>query len=232
MTEREKFAGRIRALRAKTVENGCTEAEAMAAAELLAKLLAQYNMTLDEAELRESPFDRYSVVQDDWVGERLWVVADGVAHLTGAKYWKSRPGFAPQITFFGFAHEVEVARYLLEICANAMLSEQARIISGPPRIFTQAKQRRAVRPFLDGMADRLRARLRAMKPPTPTGTGLIVLHDALVVQAMEAEGIELNTGGGKVDLDVFKGYADGVRAGDRVALNPGLAGAETMRRLA
>lgn len=45
--EREKIAAKIRALRAKTVENGCTEAEALSAAEMLAKLLAQYNMTLD-----------------------------------------------------------------------------------------------------------------------------------------------------------------------------------------
>ncbi|MFN3584870.1 hypothetical protein [Phenylobacterium sp.] len=34
MTEREKIAAKIRALRAKTVENGCTEAEALAAAGL------------------------------------------------------------------------------------------------------------------------------------------------------------------------------------------------------
>lgn len=85
--EREKIAARIRALRSKTVANGCTEEEAMSAAELLAKLLAQYNMTLDEAELRESPFERTSVKQDDWVGEKLWVVADGIAFLTGARYW-------------------------------------------------------------------------------------------------------------------------------------------------
>lgn len=46
---RDAISRRIRALRAKTVENGCTEAEALAAAELLADLLAKYNMTLDEA---------------------------------------------------------------------------------------------------------------------------------------------------------------------------------------
>ena len=56
MSERERIAARIRALRAKTVENGCTEAEAMAAAKKLAQLLADYNMTMDEADLRASPF--------------------------------------------------------------------------------------------------------------------------------------------------------------------------------
>lgn len=231
MTEREKFAGRIRALRAKTVANGCTEAEALAAAELLAKLLAQYNMTVDEAELRESPFDKHTAVHDDWVGERLWVVADGISYLTGARYWSSRPGCPRSITFFGFAHEVEVARYILEICAHAMTGEIERLFR-EKRLFSQTKRRRAARPFLDGMSDRLNQRIRAMKPPAPTGKGLIVLHDALVVQAMKAAGHKIETGGGKVDLDVFKGYADGVSAGDRVALNPGLARADDVRRLA
>lgn len=221
--DREKIAARIRALRAKTVANGCTEAEALAAAELLAKLLAQYNMTLDEADLRESPFTEHSETHDDWVGEKLWVVASAISDLTGARYWAERPGLPPTINFFGFAHEVEVARYMLEICAGAMRGQQARIISGPPRIFTQAKQRRAVRPFMDGMADRLAARIRAMKPPAPTGKGLIVLHDQLVAQALKDAGHNLHNGRGKVDLDAFAGYQDGVRAADKVALNQGIA---------
>lgn len=175
--EREKIAARIRALRSKTVANGCTEEEAMSAAELLAKLLAQYNMTLDEAELRESPFERTSVKQDDWVGEKLWVVADGIAFLTGARYWSSRPGFVREVSFFGFKHEVEVARYLLELCA------------------------------------------RAMKPPAPTGKGLIVLHQQLIDTAMKDAGIELGEGGGAVDLAAFASHGAGVAAANRVAIN-------------
>lgn len=228
--DREKIAARIRALRAKTVENGCTEDEAIAAAEKLAELLAQYNMTLDEAELRESPFAKHSEVHDDWVGEKLWLVAEGIGFLTGARYWSSPPGLPPEITFFGFAHEVEVAKYMLEICANAMRSEMNRIIRGH-RMITLSRQRRAVRPFLDGMADRLRQRIRAMKPPAPTGKGLIVLHDALIIQAMKDQGHSTKTGRGKVDLDAFAGYQDGVRAAERVALNRGLEAREGTVRL-
>lgn len=220
--EREKIAAKIRALRAKTVENGCTEAEALSAAEMLAKLLAQYNMTLDEADLRDSPFAEAHHVQDDYVGEKLWVVADGIAYLTGAHYWSARPGFAPKITFFGFDHEVEVARYLLEICAHAMTGEVEKTWKRM-RCFTEAKRRRAARPFIDGMSGRLRERLRAMKPPAPTGKGLIVLHDQLIAQAMKDAGKATTQGRGKPDLDAFLGYNDGRSAADRVALNPGLA---------
>jgi hypothetical protein len=45
MTEREKIAARARHLAAMTVENGCSEAEALTAARKLASLLERYNMT-------------------------------------------------------------------------------------------------------------------------------------------------------------------------------------------
>ena len=224
--DREKFAARIRALRSKTVENGCTEAEAMAAAELVAKLLETYNMTLDEAELRASPFEQATMEEDDrYVAEWLWVVADGIEHLTGAKTWKQRPGESPKVMFFGFAHEVEVACYLLEICASAMTGEVGRHFKAV-RAFGPTKRRLAARPFLNGMSDRLRMRLRAMKPKPPTGKGLVVLHQALVDTALKDAGINLQSGKGAPDLEAFAGYGDGVRAADRVALNPGLSGSK------
>lgn len=229
--EREKIAAKIRGLRAKTTAAGCTEAEALSAAALLAKLLAQYNMTLDEAELRASPFDTHKATQDDWVGEKLWVVAQGIEYLTGAKYWSSAPGKPHAITFFGFAHEVEVARYLLAICSNAMTGECLRLVR-EQRLITEAKRRRALRPFIDGMSGRLRERLMAMRREEPHwGTGLIVVHDALVVQAMKDAGHNIETGAGKVDLDAFAGHAAGRAAANQVALNPGLAPAGRQQSL-
>ena len=226
--KRERIAATIRALRAKTVENGCTEAEALSAAQKLADLLQQHDMTLDEAELRESPFERYEEAPPGWVGERLWKVADGIAHLTGVRYWVQRPGERPSVSFFGFAREVDVAKYLLEICRGAMMREEHQRILGGDYV-TRARQRRAVTPFLDGMADRLRQRLRDMKPPEPTGTGLVVLRGALIDAAMPEK---LRPRGARPSRDTEAGYRDGVAAGDRVALNRGLAGAGSeMRRL-
>lgn len=222
--DREKFAARIRALRSKTVENGCTEAEAMAAAELLAKLLDQYNMTLDEAELRASPFDQARMEEDDaYVAPWLWIVADGIAYLTNARTWKQRPGERDAVMFFGLQHEVEVACYLLEICATAMQGEVKRHFTRV-RAFGSGDRRRAARPFLNGMADRLRLRIRAMRPPDPVGTGLMVLHNALVDTGLADAGIKLQSGKGAPDLEAFAGYSDGVKAADRVSLNPGLDG--------
>lgn len=220
--EREKIAARIRALRAKTVENGCTEDEAIAAAEMLTRLLEKYNLTIDEAEMRASPFEQHTETHDDWVGERLWKVAAAVSHLTGARYWRSRSGVFPiEISFFGFEHEVEVSRYMLEICAGAMRREVRRMND---ERWPRTVKRSHVCPFLDGMADSLWRRIRALKPPQPTGRGLIVLHDALVEQAMKDAGLSTEDMRSRGSRSLEAGYVDGLAAGDRVALNRGLAG--------
>jgi len=225
MTEdRTSISRRIRALRAKTVENGCTEGEALAAAEMLAQLLAKYNMTLDEAEMRASPFTEHREAHEDPVGEQLWKIADAVSTLTGARYWAERPGEFPHtVTFFGFDHEVEVARYMLEICAAAMRREQEKMCPSYGVTVFGPRARRRLRPFLDGMADRLARRIRGMKA-TPTGQGLVVLHGALVEQAMKDRGHDLRGRAARPSRDLERGYRDGVAAGDRVPLNAGIRG--------
>jgi|SRR5579859_6402675 len=219
MTEREKLAARLRALRAKTVENGCTEAEALAAAELLATLLARYNMTLDEAELRANPFTHHTERHADPIGERLWKIADACAYLTGARYWKSPAGVWPlELHFFGFDHEVEVATYLLEICAGAMRRERERLrLEAWPRVLKRSVEL----PFLDGMADRLWARIRELKPPEPMGTGLVVVRGALIDKGLADIGVKLQDGSARPSRD-WGNYADGRRAADSVALNRGV----------
>ena len=52
MAELDKLIGRIQALRAKTVEQGCTEQEAMTAAAKVAELLDRYGLSLSELDLR------------------------------------------------------------------------------------------------------------------------------------------------------------------------------------
>lgn len=232
MTEREKIAARIRGLRDKTTANGCTEEEAMSAAEKVVEMLARYNMTLDEAELRASPFSQREDTHADHVGDRIWKVAAAIAKLIGVTYWQSPTGVSPvKISFFGFSHEVEIASYLLEVCAGAMRSEQLRILRGATRAFTP-RQRSRLYPFLDGMADRLATRLLELIPPVPPGTGLVVLRSALIAQAMELEGIDLQAGlRSRPSRDADEAYELGKLAGDRVSLNQGLRGPTTTQGL-
>jgi hypothetical protein len=50
--ELSRVKGRIKALTEKTVANGCTGAEAMAAADMVGRLLERYALSMDEIEIR------------------------------------------------------------------------------------------------------------------------------------------------------------------------------------
>lgn len=229
MSERERIAARIRALRAKTVENGCTEAEAMAAAEKLAQLLADYNMTMDEADLRASPIGDHVHDAAGTVGLKLWKPASAIAKLTNTRYWTGGRAAPTRITFVGLTHEVEIAAYLLAICERAMRTESAAIMHAVRRL-PHIKQAARVMPFLDGMADRLAARILAMIPPQPTGRGLVVLRNALITEELARRGVEIEMGSARRPMN-WGAYRDGQRAGDGVALNPGVAATSATRAL-
>lgn len=219
--DKSRIAARIRALREKTVENGCTEEGAAAAAEMVAKMLEKYNLSLDECDLRENQFKRHTEVFDDPVGERLWKIGDGIAHLLNVRYWTSSVGSAPSVSFFGFEHEVEIATYLLDICRNAM-STHMKSLEREFRLLRPAVQRRRIAPYLDGMADRLRQRLREMKPVQPPGKGLVVLRNDLIDAAMADEGINLQDRSTRASRNFEPEYQRGRDAADSVALNRGI----------
>lgn len=227
---REAIARRIRAMLQQTEENGCTKEEALNAAEMARKLLEEYNLTVDEVELRQSPFTKTAKQHTpDIVGERLWKPAQAVAALTGAKHWVSRKGSIPCDTFFGFKHEVEVAIYLLSICERAMRQEWS-VLKKQYALLTATRQRLKIIPFLDGMADELQRRIIAMIPPKQTGKGLIVLHDDLLEAELKKLGIDLTKIKLRTSRDREEGYRAGREAAKKVALNPGLAREDEQRQ--
>lgn len=219
---RKKIAELIRALRAKTTANGCTEGEAASAAEKVAKLLEQHNMTLDETEMRDSHFTHERHDQDDLVGRCIYRVAAAIAYMIDIRYWASKAGEKPAITFFGFSHEVEIASYLLDICRNAMTTQSDKIAHECRLLRVNVRRRRVVS-FLDGMADRLAQRIRGLKPKAPTGKGLVILRNQLIDDELESQGYALEKKRGRLSFDNYDEYHKGQEAGERVALNPAVA---------
>jgi hypothetical protein len=51
----DKLKLRIQALRAKTIDNGCTEDEALSAAAKVAELLDRYDLSLSDVDIRTAP---------------------------------------------------------------------------------------------------------------------------------------------------------------------------------
>ena len=106
----------IRELQAKTTENGCTEAEAMAAAAKMGELLQKHDLEMDEVGLKQETADctkKQMFAADDYAGS----LCTSIANLCDLIVWVSKPGC---FTFFGTPHDLLIAEYLYEVCAEAM----------------------------------------------------------------------------------------------------------------
>ena len=107
---REKIAAKIKALLAKQVSNGCTEQEAIVAAKKAAQLMAEYNITMTEAEVLAEGFEMHEVALEDkthFLARELLEM--GVAIFTDTRIWTHRK---TTIKFFGLRSDVIFARFL------------------------------------------------------------------------------------------------------------------------
>lgn len=227
--KRDRHLRICRDLRQKTVENGCTEAEAIAAAEKLAQLMRDFDLTFEDlGDTPSSEFVRHDRKVEDDVDLRLHIVGRAIANLCGVRMWVDVNGPAmSQVTFFGRDTDVEVASYLLQIADRAMRDGLAQFrptvaLYRPP--LRRAKQKA----FLDGMATSLNRSINEIHwRQQRTGTGLIVLKQDMVDAEMAKRKIELEAGRSELIRDFDRSFDQGVARGESVLFNAGVTGPVT-----
>lgn len=221
--ERESVIGKIRALLSKTVANGATEAEAIAAAAKAAEMMTKYDLSMDEVDVRDSGTRRKSYSLDPEFRNHVVTVAVAIAEMTGTRFWLDGPRSISRAgVFFGLPHDVEIACYLLDVCESAMRRETEAFER------TIALFRRTIRSarrdaFLTGMSRRISERIRELAwTRRSTANALVPVKEELIKKAMEDEGINLLKDRlGKRDLDPHA-FQQGVDAGERVQIVPGV----------
>jgi hypothetical protein len=135
--ELARVKARIKALTEKTGANGCTEAEAMSAAEMVGRLLERYALSMDEIEVREARCVQAEVP----MGGQRWRPIDAcvpaIARFCDCKVWLAR-GARPKsdydedfdwtqpggrYVFFGFETDTALAIYLFVVIDRAIATE-------------------------------------------------------------------------------------------------------------
>jgi len=236
---REEMLNRLRALKERTVQNGCTEAEAMTAATLLTKLLDKYNFSQSDLEMPLEAISEeayYSPRKE--LGQEFYMM-HGIQVYCDIKVWQRKefvPGkrvLQPVIVLFGRESDVLVARYLIDLVRTAMNSEWKRWDRETVRVKRSSDRRL----FERGMCMRISQRLVAMKGARnaeidtasgKTGQDLVVVKNAVVTEAFAKKGLKLRQVAGKGTSNV-NALGHGIQAGDRVALNPGIDGRQARR---
>lgn len=227
----DKLLARIAALGAKTIENGCTEGEALAAAAKVAELLDRYDLTLDEVAVRASPCveavyaptRKKRIPLDECVG--------AVADFFDCRVWRERRGDGPAYVFFGIAQEAEAARSLLQVIDAAVRDELgAYKTSRAYQLFRHQDRHLANASFALGMIASIADKLMEMKAGRDRaraagGRDLVPVKTSVVDAELKKLGVVFRESEGFVPGRFIapEAYDAGVEVGSGFSLPGGVA---------
>jgi hypothetical protein len=213
MTEAQKeIALKIRALLSKTVDKGCTEAEALMAAAKAKELIDHYQIDMSEADIAEEGYVKGKAESD--MGRKFNVqnwLASSISRYCETKFWLSREGYGrgkTRIVFFGLKSDVEFANWLLT-GLEAFVWTKADEFGGD-----YYEKRNFAMGCCNRIAERLREEIakRAAQNVTmsQTGRSLMVVKGQLVESEFKKLGLRLRSSGGS-------SYRSGGSASSRAA---------------
>jgi hypothetical protein len=231
--ELDKIIARIRALLDKTTNNGATEAEALSAAEKARELMAKYQVTLTDAEIRKSKiiletFDRSQALQTTAAD----YCVKGIENLCGVRIWfhtrTERSLFGEEhrvrlLAILGAKADMEFAHWLYEMIDEAIDHEADNFRRTFGYKSSQSKAR-SLSSFQAGMATRINHRLidmanQAKNIKSTSGTALVVVKDEMLNQAMSDMNIHLRRLNIAKSTSDGNAYAAGIDEGEKVNLN-------------
>jgi hypothetical protein len=246
-TDQAKRSGlldKITALLAKTRENGCTESEAIAAAELAQKLMAKYGLSLSELRATTSPVDACEAEATAIGRQRAHEVlhlSEAIAFYTDTKTWFHRHGWIHRtkdgrirthesggivVIFFGLSADVQVANYLTSTLRVMLDTEWSAFWRAYPEK-PKPNARTARASFMRGMTNRVSKRLYEMKRAQSREVvndcrEIVLAKEQIVKAAFEASGVRLahESRSFSVPGDL-KSYSAGDAAGRRVSISSG-----------
>jgi hypothetical protein len=229
--ELEKLVQRIRALRAKTVAQGCTEAEAMSAAEKVAELLDRHGLSVSELDLRRQRCEGIGIATDR---RRRAPIDDCIATIAAffdCRVWgETSPSGTLHYVFFGLPGDVQAADYLYDRVEHAFATETARFQCGTFYQETHSSERRsATNSFQIGLARGISSKLQSLREARETvlrnGTGreLVPIKAAIVEAEMAKLGLNLRAHSRSTRRSVISdAFHAGHEAGQRFDYHPAL----------
>lgn len=215
MADREKLLAKIRALTAKTVSAGCTEAEALAAAERAAALMRDHAISEVLLEI-----DKSSIGVKFNAKSAKARLCSGIAYVTNCAIVHVEERKAKSVVYVGFAPGPQIACYLHDVTHRAMktASKDFRAGSFYRARRTDKTKRKAVEDFTVAMIDRLIIRLGDMFRDTISMNRRGRAQEALDELFPSATAIRR-----KAPKERFEQASNaGRRAGDRVHLAHGV----------
>lgn len=222
----DKLKNRLQALRAKTVANGCTEEEALAAAAKVAQLLDRHDLSLSDLEIGQEQCVQAAIATNKKQRQPISACIAAIAEYCDCKVWREKDQDGRiRYVFFGLRPSTEMAHYIYDVIAQAMQGAWQSYVRDQRFIRYGHDEKGS---FLFGMAVSVADKLMVLKAERDqaikrdSGRELVVVRQAVV--AAEFAKLELNlrrgrASGKKVAPDAFEA---GRSAGRGVSLHRGI----------
>jgi len=214
---RHSLLDKIRALLAKTVENGCTEAEMLAALAMARAMRDAHKVTDEELALAK---DEAAVLRDappdpnDPHNVR-WHLTAGIERFCDCKIWAENRTRYRHLKFVGAASDVEWATWLIDHLTDFVM---AKLVE---HLCTSLNPQRGkdIKGFIVGCTERIEERLVELSQPsadqTDNSRALVLIKSA----AIEAKLTELCIGGFRTCGGGCSGFDSGAYEAGRDAGN-------------
>ena len=219
---REAIIEKVKALLAKTTENGCTEEEALAA---LAKARAWIDAhEITDAELQLSREEKAILHDESEEDSRdthkiKWRLSYAVERYCNVRIYRDRSKAG--LTFVGFKSDIDLASWLLDHLSDFVHNALFEFLIDC--LAPEGKERKQeIAGFVMGCTERISVRLHEMCDQSKTqcttnGKALIVIKDQAIKDLLKAEGIRLQCSGGSRAGFSEDARSAGLSAGDRAS---------------
>jgi hypothetical protein len=234
--KRESVIEKIKALLAKTVENGCTEAEMMAALTRAQALQDTYEVTAEELQLAK---DEAAVLGDSMPDPNdphniRWHLASAVEKFCNCQAWTKQGTRRRHIMFCGAPADVELAVWLLDHLTDFVSDQLVRHLM--TSIAPRKERRRVIREFVIGCADRINERIsdlckQSEAERTSNGRELVVIKSAAIKAKIKELGMHFGGGSCSGANEDSAAYAAGRAAGNSATFGRPMSGTAGVLRI-
>lgn len=194
--DKERYAQLVKALLSKTVANGCSEEEALSAAYKARELMAKYQLTMADIDVKKEGATH--AFRENFTNSPemhvLMTLYGPISKFTETRGWQSSIG--NKVNFVGLASDVMFAEWLIDMLSEFCYRNTKVYMKTYPRGDIGATKRAKVS-YMIGCAERIGERLLAEweRRRPPPGTGLVVVKDALIKDHLVSMGIKLHAVG-------------------------------------
>ena len=233
--KRDSIVEKIRALLSKTTENGCTEAEMLAALDKASAMIDAYDISDEEVRLTKEEAAILHADPPDHKDPRgiKWRLSGAVTEFCGVQIFRSR--HQTGLKCVGLPSDVQFAMWLLDTLADFVFAELYGHLIGC--LAPRGERRTIIRPFVEACCERIGDRMRDLverskRARTSNGRELVVIKDAAIKAYMKGHGIRLRCCGvsGPSNINEAARRA-GHAAGDRASFGRPVSGAAGVLRI-